>query len=74
VYILGEEKQVIGKYVSHIKVDGDSIEFEDLTGTRHSIKAKIVEIDLVDNVISVNPACNNRRSFLDSFSLKSNGE
>lgn len=55
VYILGEEKQVIGKYVSHIRVDGDSLEFEDLTGNKHNIKANIVDINLVDNVISVRP-------------------
>ncbi len=55
VLILGEEKQVIGKYVSHLRVDGDSLEFEDVSGNKKTVKANIVDINLVDNVISVRP-------------------
>ncbi len=55
VMILGEEKQVMGKYVSHLRVDGDSIEFEDVSGNKKSVKANIVDINLVDNIISLRP-------------------
>lgn len=55
VLIVGEEKQVIGRYVSHIRAEGDSIEFEDVSGNKKTVRAHIVDINLVDNIISVKP-------------------